>query len=311
MAKETPPYISQDPGDLITAENWNELQVKIKEDIAGQVGQVETALNEFKEAPVDADTFDGKTPKEWTSDLDKRYAPLEHIHDGVRRYRRYFLELETVVPSTSPDTPLMLQPAVIMHGMGRHPVVQVYELTELPIAFSRNISRSYQFCFCGPEHHNDPEAMDFKTKSWDERHWGDSIDIDMIEDLARSLEAEEQEAFKAQFKDSFTLNAWLSNLEKAFFEPGPAQYHFDMGDVYRTQWIKDRETKTISELRGGGEWPPRFVYRPILVNFALLRPGENGDLEPKFIHIFHLNLKEVEIAPQIGEELHLMVLLRS
>jgi hypothetical protein len=37
MPTETTPYITRNPGDLITAEDWNEMQRKIKEDIAAQV----------------------------------------------------------------------------------------------------------------------------------------------------------------------------------------------------------------------------------------------------------------------------------
>ena len=147
---KTTPYIPHGPGDLITAEDWNEVQVLIKEDIASQVGEVETALEEFKEAPVDADTFGGKAPEEWKEDLDKRYAPLDHSHDGVRRYQRYFLELETKLSITLNDGTALtiLQPAVIEHGMGRHPVIQVYELLDLPIATPRiRPPREYQLCF--------------------------------------------------------------------------------------------------------------------------------------------------------------------
>lgn len=308
MANETTPYIIRNPGDLITSEDWNDVQLKVKEDIAGQVGQVETALEEFKEAPVDADTFDSKTSEEWKEDLDTRYAPLEHTHNGVRRYQRYFLDLETVLAGP----PAGLQPAVIIHNMGRNPVVQVYELLDLPIVSDESPSGTYKLCFCGPAHAQDPEAKDFKTKSWDERHWGDPIDV-VIENLIRYHDEDKQKELKALFQDSFTLNAWLTNLEKLLFEPGPAQYHFDMGDVYRTPWVKARGGEKVEVLRGNlGEhgWPPRFVYRPILVNFVLLRPGEDG-FEPVPIHIFHLNLKEVEIAPQTDKELHLMVILRA
>ena len=37
MATETTPYIPHNPGDLITAEDWNDVQKKIKEDIAKQI----------------------------------------------------------------------------------------------------------------------------------------------------------------------------------------------------------------------------------------------------------------------------------
>jgi hypothetical protein len=296
MTDEKTPYINGKPGDLITAENWNQVQIDIKKDIDSRVGEVNAALEEHKKAPVDASTFAGKDPEEWTDDLDKRYALLNHSHDGVRRYQCYFLELETVDGIIG-----RLQPAVIIHDMKRHPIVQVYEL--LAVKDFPDGGKKYRFCFCGPEHQPD-EDLDFVTKSWDERHWGDPIE-DVIDALASDLDAGARNAFKGQFQDKSTLNAWLSKLETALFEPGPAQYHFDSGDVYRTEWIRARAKEKVSELKDSGEWPPLFVYRPRLVN-AFLPQGT-----PEKIGIFHLNSNEVEIAPQESSELCLMVILRS
>jgi hypothetical protein len=262
---------------------------------------VQGALDEHMQSPVDAATFGGKSVEEWKVQLDEHYAHRDHEHDGVRRYRRYFMELETVVAG-------QLQPAVIKHGMGRHPVVQVYQLVTLPIEPTPNIE--HKLCFCGPPHHNDPEAKKFKTKSWDERHWGDEIDDKMIDDLAHELDPEKREAFKAKFKDDFTLNVWLSNLEEALFEPGPGQYHFDMGDVYRTEWVSKREGMTVKELKQKGEWPARFVYRPRLI-IDRYWEGEDAAFSDLPVEIFHLNLDEIEIAPQTDREMHFMVLLRS
>ena len=324
MANETTPYISRNPGDVITAENWNDVQVKVKEDMQDRI---QSAKEQIKKTGVDradnADKFDNKTPKDWTDDLDGRYAPKVHDHEGADVYRRYFLELETrvVVTLDNRTEQTRLQPAVIIHNMGRNPVVQVYELLDLPIASDGTLPRTYKFCFCGPAHAEDLEALDFKTKSWDERHWGDPIDV-VIENLIRYHDEDKQKELKALFQDSFTLNAWLTNLEKLLFEPGPAQYHFDMGDVYRTPWVKTRGGEKVEVLRDNlGEWPPRFVYRPRLINFALLRvvpQGRASDEKEKviWIDICHLNLNEVEIAPGFHEkvhleELHLMVLLRA
>lgn len=307
MANETTPYIERNPGDLWTAEDWNGVQEMIKKDIAGQVGGVQTALDEHIQPPHDADTLDGKTPEQWRNELDQRYAHLDHEHDGVRRYRRYFLELEWIGT--------ILPPAVIIHNMGRNPVIQVYELQDLPIAADPPLSRQFKFCFCGPEHH-DEEAIPFKTKSWDERHWGDPIDK-MIDELGRGLEDEQREEFDAQFKDDFTLDVWLRNIERRLFEPGPAQYHFDVDDVYRTQWVKDNSGTPVGTLKDQGQWPPRFVYRPRLVNATIFRP--DGLTRVEFVDCFHLNVNEVEIAPHPRSEqpegeptpLCVMVLLRS
>jgi hypothetical protein len=298
------------PGDPITAKLANDAQRKIRQDIAEQVGHVQEKLDEYIETPVDAATFDGKSVENFLKELDERYAHQDHYHDGVRRYRRYFLEMETIVNDE-------FQPAVIQHNMKRQPLVQAYHLLDLPLPDDtiEEAHKDFKFCFCGPEHHEDPEAAEFRTKSWDERHWGDPVNEDMIDSLARERPAEEREAFKAQFKPDFTLNVWLSNLEKALFEPGPAQYHFDMGDVYRTQWVRDRQREKVSDLIDLGEWPARFVYRPLRLEAALVERSPTRNIL-RVVRIYHLNLNEVEIEPmRLGGndvvEAHFMVLLRS
>ena len=83
MATLLTPYIDRNPGDLITAEDWDEVQVKIKEDIANQLKAAKDDVLHGA-TPVDhainADKFDNKTPKNWTDELDQRYAAKTHDH---------------------------------------------------------------------------------------------------------------------------------------------------------------------------------------------------------------------------------------
>jgi hypothetical protein len=229
-------------------------------------------------------------------DIQKR---IEAVKQDLRCPKRYFLDMET------PGTSGRLQPAVLIHDLNCNPTIQVYELQDLPIA-SKEITREYKFCICAPAHFPDPEAMEFLTKSWDERHWGDQLDVVM-----KRLAKNDPEAKK--FKQTYTLTAWISVLQELLFEPGPAQYHFDMEDIYLTKWIRAREGKTVEELDAQGEWPPRIVYRPRLVNNVIVtQGGETSDSKNWIpIGIFHLNLNEVEIAPEINKRTCLMVLLGS
>lgn len=295
MTEELTPYVPANPGDAITSEGWNDMQIQIKRDIAGQVGEVQEKLDEFIESPIDAATFGGKDPEAWKKELDGRYAPLDHTHDGVQRYQRYFLELETVVGPA-------LQPAVIIHNMWRYPLVQVYQLLDLPAAVNLGTNAPYKFCFYGPPH-NDPDAVHLKTKSWDERHWGDPITLELIESLGLN---------PADFRENFTLNVWLSNLERALFEPGPGQYHFDTGDVGRTEWIRAKQGERVSTLIEQGEWPPRFVYRPRMLDVDKIAANDQWpEAEQESIGIYHLNMNEIEIAPLTTVTMALMLLLRS
>ena len=298
-------------GDLITAEDANKVQSDIKKDIDSKIKAASDAIVKGEVAQArNAKQFDSMTPDAWKKELMKIFALREHDHEGALSYQRYFLELETVLQGQPPRQ----QPAVIIHNMGRHPIVQVYELLRLP---KPPVTSDDVFAWCGPSHADVPQE-EFMTQSWDERHWGDPID-DLLQGMARGLEDEKRAALWADFQDNFVLGAWLSNLEKRLFEPGPGQYHFDVGDSFRTSWIKARLKTKVETLKNQGEWPPRFIYRPVLLDRSG-QPGPAGEPDtpananpPRMpVDVFHLNLNEIEL--QIYSDfkpIRLMVLLRG
>src|SRR5439155_17648833 len=65
----------------------------------------------------DSDEFDGKTAKEWTDELDERYALKAHDHEGQSVWRRYIKQF----------TP-QVNEALLEHKLGRFPIVDTYEL---------------------------------------------------------------------------------------------------------------------------------------------------------------------------------------
>lgn len=326
MASE---YIPRKPGDLITAEDWNALQEKIQADIQQQVKKaMEEIIQQGVSRADNADQFNNQDSAAWIAQLDKRYAAQVHDHKDLKAYQRYFLELETALAGPSPR----LQPAVIEHNMGRTPVVQVYELLELPIQKKNGEAftdvPNQRFCFCGPEFADD-EANKLVTKAPDERPWGDSLD-EVVEELARGIEVSEREALKAKFSDDYTLGAWLDDITRDFFVPGLAPRYFNAGfksPIYKTQWVKDRQKDKVSKLISDGEWrrgvqrstSPRLVYRPRLVNAITLTKAAKTITSPGFqandvveIEICHLNMNEVEIWPaSITDPMYLMVLLQT
>lgn len=113
-------YIPRSPGDLITAQDWTDLQVRIKQDMSARIAAVEQKI---KAAGVDhagdADEFSGKSADQWTSDLDGRYAAKVHDHEGTAAYRRYIKRF-----TAEPGFEKILLP----HGLGRYPLVDAYEL---------------------------------------------------------------------------------------------------------------------------------------------------------------------------------------
>jgi hypothetical protein len=117
---ETQPYLPRNPGDPVTAEDWNDLQHKIQTDITVQV---DAAKDDVRKTGVDkagdADNFAGKSGTGWLQELDQRYAPRSHDHEGQSVYRRYVKNF-----TTDPG----LDQVLLTHKLGRYPLVDIYEL---------------------------------------------------------------------------------------------------------------------------------------------------------------------------------------
>src|SRR5262252_8790430 len=95
MANETAPYISRNPGDLLSAEDWNQVQVDIKNDIAGQI---QKAMGQIEDVPHadDADKLDGKSLEDITKDIIQKV--LEMVKHQAGGYQRLFRRVEQCRP---------------------------------------------------------------------------------------------------------------------------------------------------------------------------------------------------------------------
>lgn len=121
MTNQTMPYINRNPGDLLSAGDWNQMQLDIKADI---LANKDAAKEEIREEGVNmagnSEKFDNKTSTEWVAQLNERYAQKVHDHEEIAGYRRYikrFTEEDDV--------------ALLDHELGRYPLVDVYQLLEV------------------------------------------------------------------------------------------------------------------------------------------------------------------------------------
>jgi len=300
MANETTPYISRNPGDVITAEDWNEAQVLIKEDIQNQVGEVETALNEFKETPVDADTFDGKTPEEWTEAYDERYVQRSELEAGWGEYRRYFKQIDLELADD------IFQPAIIKHKLNRYPVVSLFELAELkskkddtPVKDNDGNEVKFLVYYAG---HRDPDAEKLMTHGPDDVYWGDP--------LTRIMEQFGMHPIPTQLFDDV-----LNDLWGKMFDPGLAQDHFKRESYGHSAYIQKKvldENMTVNDLDAGGMWKDlRMAIRPKMIS-AFDEPKTGGDYAGPImsrVQVYHMSQDMLEIT--VTEAIDLMVLLRT
>jgi hypothetical protein len=137
MTDDTSPYIPRNPGDLLTAKDWDDMQVDIKKDMTSRISASEQKIKESGvNHAMDADEFAGKTADQWTAELDNRYAPKVHDHEGITSYRRYMKRF-----TNDPGFDRLLLP----HKLGRYPLVDAYEL--MPAASTIN-DQTQSFASC-------------------------------------------------------------------------------------------------------------------------------------------------------------------
>jgi hypothetical protein len=342
MPSATTPYISRNPGDLVAAEDWNGVQVKIKEDIAGQVG---AAKEEIKASGVDragnAEQFASKTPKDWTDELDQRYAPKVHDHEGTSSYRRFMKRVKR-------DQLVFLE-----HKLGRLPLVDLYELEPIEVDAAAKVP--------APAPGTAPVGSGRPGGVTPNSAVGSTRPVTVAraklprfilyyhhEELERLLPGEIVEAYpellrelgipfwqlldeyQVQYEDDDSLGDVINDFFAAFFKP-PLVDHMEHKT---TAWIDQHREKTVAELKQRDEWPDiRWLFIPFRLPAGSERvkaviPGAEPDtsVEGRIIpriDIIHLSYDKLAVmAGDLGTEIvndqpqprpfiDLMILLRS
>lgn len=288
---ELSPYIGRDPGDLITAEDWNGVQLKIKEDIDDRIDE---AKEEIKTEGVDratnAEHFNNKSESEFVDGLDDRYAPKVHDHEGMSVYRRYIKEF-----STDPG----LDRVILHHDLGRFPLVDVYEL--LPIQVGD------EFCkllfYYG---HADADRLDLFVRVGRER-----VPLGLpFEEVLRELQVE--------YEDDDTIEDVLNDLWEAFMKDPNDEIHH-----CTTDWVDEccGERRTVADLKRADQWNDLYLaLRPRKCAIgADVWSNENGQGGCQ-VHVSHVNYNAIHIAVEDAiladyagrnDRLDLMFLLRA
>jgi hypothetical protein len=294
MTDEITPYISSKPGDLITAENWNEVQIDIKKDIDSRVGEVGAALEEHKKKPVDASTFGGKKPGELTAYYDERYVKRAELKSGWGEYRRYFKQIsEPIVP------------AIIKHKLHRYPLVNVFELCGLGLSdqeVSEDTDSAEVKFFVYYAGHRDPAAKKVQTKGLDVVHWGDPLDL-ILEQFGLTPQPEQE------FDDV------LNDLWGHMFDPGLEQDHFNAEFYGQSLYIQDeilKKDRNVQQLKDAGIWSDlRMAIRPQLIPVGGGCPVTSNEttLDEPRVRVYDLSQDVISI--EVAEPMELMVLLRT
>ena len=125
---DTRPYRETSPGDLITADLFNDVQVQTREEIIRKVAEALAGVKEVDRAR-DASKLEGKTAQEWADDIVARAVRALPARTG---YRCVFRRL-------SQD-----EPAVVRHGLGAYPLVEVCQLARFQVVASADEVQTVQ-----------------------------------------------------------------------------------------------------------------------------------------------------------------------
>lgn len=247
-------YIPRNPGDLITAEDWNDLQERIQGDIESKVQGGIDGIDSVDEAG-NAAKLEGKTVEELTQEiLDKALAKIP-TRTG---YLKIFKELK------------LKEECVIKHDLKACPLVDIYQLDYFKVVCDVDEEKSEQWVTFYLYH-----SSERKLKS--PIAGGGTIEIEPTKGQPYKIPlAEMLDRYNVQYTEESSLGDLETEFWKAFFaDPND---DFDPDQYCHSPWFERccREERTVKSLKQKGDWDDLwFQVRPRkTINYPF--SAENG-----------------------------------
>jgi hypothetical protein len=239
------PYIERNPGDLISAGDWNQLQRLIQEDIDKKAKQ---AVEEIQEVPraADADKLEGSSKSDIIDEIIKKAVQEIRAKSG---YQQIFKVLRVG------------KEEIIKHDLHLCPLVDVYQLDYFPV-------------ICCEDKQTRPMWTTFylfhsteKKLRWvpEERNTSKAMvcEIQPEDQPFRILFKDLLDLYKVEYTDDSSLGELENEFWKAFFKaPNDC---FDDDQYCHSPWFDRccREEKSVRDLDRQGGWDDLwFQMRP-------------------------------------------------
>jgi hypothetical protein len=265
MATNVPsPYIPRNPGDMITAGDWNTMQVDVKEDIASQI---QTAVGNIQSVPHadNADKLGGQTPDQLTKSILKQ---AEEILPKRTGYLRSFNRL------------LVGKEKIIKHNLKAMPLCDVYALDYFPAICAdeeNQLSAQWVNLFL---YHTSERTIKFTPPGGTNK-------------VSAVIEASDQIPFRVPFADLLTyyqveitdtksLDDLVNDFWTAFW--GDPNDKFDSDQVGHSPWFKKccDDSRNVKELKDRGDWDDlwlKMVPRKT-INFTSIPAQDTQQAKP-------------------------------
>lgn len=253
MADDPKPYVPHNPGDLITAEDWNGMQVDVRKDMAEQIASSIAKVKDVDHA-TSADKIGGQS----VSDLTKTI--LDQVFALLPKRTGYMQVFCNLAPNTD---------KIIQHKLKSYPIVDVYQLDyfQAVCAKSDNTADTHaewvQFYLY---HSDEPRlrlsgsnvAIEIETKPKFRIPWKALIDQLVDQKLLT-------------YTDDTTLDDLDTDFWRALFSPPNDE--FDPDSYCHSPWFEKccGEKRSIGDLRKHGDWDNLYlkIQPQKTINFPL------------------------------------------
>jgi hypothetical protein len=300
MADTLAPYIAHAPGDLITAEDWNAMQVDVRQDIAAQIVSGIAGVKNVDHA-TNADQLGGMSLQDLTkSILDQVFATLPK-RTG---YMQVFCNLK------------LHTDRLIQHKLKAFPVTDLYQLDYFPAVCAKSDKPDGSRA----------EAVLFYLYHADERRLripapggapGATTVVDIETDpkfrmLWKSLIDQFSEQKLLEYDDDTTLDDLEVDFWRAMFKP-PLNDEFDPDAYCHSPWFEKccGEKRTVGELKKHGDFDDIYLkIKPQkTVNLITSPGGQPNTPEPTNVRVSQLdfdtvvlNLVDVPLYPNVSTQ---------
>ncbi|HEX8134724.1 MAG TPA: hypothetical protein VF880_15005 [Actinomycetes bacterium] len=279
MAEHNVPYLDRHPGDLWTAKDFIDTQLKIKADIRAKVQQAKDDINKTGvDKAKDAERFAGHSETEFLTELDGRYAAKLHEHEGQSVYRRYVKQL-----SGDPGYDV----ALLRHNLGRYPLVDVYEL--LPVTTRPNFTDCKLLFYYG---HADRDQFGLFERVFKQRIPLGIPFQQLLTELAVDYDGDDPL--------SDVLNDFWDKFQE---DPNDELKHCE------TEWI----TRACNEQRTVDDLKQQDIWDDLYVAIKPRKAAKGADAAQPQVDVVHLNYQSILVKGfglDAGQTLDLIFLLR-
>ena len=282
MSDAPTPYVPAKPGDLITAENWNGMQVDVQQDIAKQLAAGIAGLKNIDHA-TDADKIGGMTVADLTKYiLDRAFAQLPK--------RTGYMQILCNLEFTTAGVDKLIQ-----HGLKAYPLVDLYELEYFLVVCAKDDAPADA----------QAEWVLFYLYHADERrlripNQTGAVDIETdpkFRILWKNLLDQFQEQKLLDYTDDTTLDDLEVDFWRALFK-SPPNDEFDPDTYCHSPWFEKccGEKRTVGDLKRHGDFDDIYLkMMPRKKTDVSLKIGGSTPPEPANVQVSQLDLDTIAL----------------